>query len=212
MFTGLVSAMGHIVGRESGPGLIRFTVEAPYHPDELALGASVAHDGCCLTVVATAPIAGGVRYDVEVAQESLNLTTLGRLQPGGRVNLERSLKLGDELGGHMVSGHVDGLGTVRERAADGAGWRLWIEAPATLAPLIAPKGSIAVNGVSLTVNAVEGTHFGVLIIPHTWAVTTLSGLNVGDQVNLEADLIARYVARLAAFPVSGAAMVEGTVG
>jgi len=133
---------------------------------------------------------------VDVAQESLALTTLGALKAGDRLNLERSLKLGDELGGHMVQGHVDGLGAVVGVRADGEGWRLKIRPPQSIAFLIAPKGSIAVNGVSLTVNEVDDEGFGVLIIPHTWAVTTLSGLKPGDNVNLEADMMARYAARL----------------
>jgi riboflavin synthase len=133
---------------------------------------------------------------VEIAQESLDKTSLGALKVGDRVNLERSLKAGDELGGHMVSGHVDGLGEVQSVTQDGGGWRIRIKAPGDLAHLIAPKGSIAADGVSLTVNEVEGAVFGVLVIPHTWEVTTLSRLKQGDVVNLEADILARYTARI----------------
>jgi riboflavin synthase len=137
-----------------------------------------------------------MRHVVEVAAESLALTTMGDLKPGDRVNLERSLRVGDELGGHIVQGHVDGLGEVLGVRQDGEGWRLRIKPPHSISHLIAPKGSIAVSGVSLTVNEVDEEGFGVLIIPHTWAVTTLSRLKPGDRVNLEADMMARYAARL----------------
>lgn len=196
MFTGIVTAVGEIEAAERRDGLLRLTVTAPYDAAGVDLGASICHDGCCLTVVEKSARVGGMAYVVEVAAESLALTTLGGLGVGDRVNLERSLKLGDELGGHLVSGHVDGLGEVVSVAADGEGWRVRVKAPAALAPLIAQKGSIAINGVSLTVNEVEGDTFGVLIIPHTWQVTTLSRLATGARVNLEVDMLARYVARL----------------
>jgi riboflavin synthase len=196
MFTGLVSAIGEVTNVERRNGLVRLTVQSPYRSDTVALGASISHAGCCLTVVEAAPVAGGMRHVVEVAPESLDKTTLGHWQIGHKVNLERSLRAGDELGGHIVGGHVDGLGEVLRVAADGEGWRLSIRAPDELAPLIAPKGSITVDGVSLTVNEVEGAVFGVLIIPHTWAVTTLSNLQPGHRVNLEADMLARYVSRI----------------
>jgi riboflavin synthase len=196
VFTGLVTAKGKVVSVERRNGLMRVSIEAPYEPDGLAIGASVLHAGCCLTVVEKAPAGEGVHYAVEIASESLEVTTLGHLREGDEVNLERSLRFGDELGGHIVSGHVDGLGLVESVKADGEGWRVRIRAPDALAPLIAPKGSIAVDGVSLTVNEVDGAIFGVLIIPHTWAVTTLARLQPGDHVNLEADLFARYIARL----------------
>ncbi len=147
-------------------------------------------------MVEVEPAANGSRYVVEVAAESLALTTLSGLKAGDRVNLERPLRLGDELGGHLVQGHVDGVGDVVSVARDGQGWRLKIKPPPSIAHLIAAKGSIAVNGVSLTVNEVDGAGFGVLIIPHTWAVTALSRLQAGDKVNLEADMMARYAARL----------------
>jgi len=139
---------------------------------------------------------GEARFQVELAPETLALTSLGGVEQGGTVNLERSLRMGDELGGHMVAGHVDGVGTVTRVEPDGEGWRIEIAAPHTLRGLIAPKGSITVDGVSLTVNTVIGDTFGILIIPHTWAVTTLSALRVGAKVNLEADLFARYVAQI----------------
>ncbi len=196
MFTGIVSALGEVIAVERLSGLTRLEIASVYDPAGVEIGASIAHDGCCLTVVEKSPRAGGMRHVVEVAAESLALTTLGALKLGDRVNLERSLRVGDELGGHMVLGHVDGLGEVRSLTQDGEGWRLRIEPPAGIAHLIAPKGSIAVAGVSLTVNEVDEHGFGVLIIPHTWAVTTLSKLKAGAKVNLEADMMARYAARL----------------
>lgn len=196
MFTGLVSAVGEVAAVERGNGLMRLTVDSPYDADSVALGASICHDGCCLTVVESAPHQSGMRHVVEVAAESLHLTSLGHLGKGDKVNLERSLRAGDELGGHIVTGHVDGLGEVLSVTADGDGWRVKIAPPASIAHLIAQKGSIAVAGVSLTVNEVDDEGFGVLIIPHTWAVTTLAKLEPGARVNLEADLLARYTARI----------------
>ncbi len=196
MFTGIVTALGEVKAVERLEGLARLTIASSYDPESVEIGASVAHDGCCLTVVAKEAAQGGMRHVVEAAPETLKLTTLGMLREGDQVNLERSLRLGDELGGHMVQGHVDGLGEVLSVTQDGAGWRLRIRPPASIARLIARKGSIAVQGVSLTVNEVDDEGFGVLIIPHTWAVTTLSKLKPGDKVNLEADLMARYAARL----------------
>ena len=196
MFTGIVTALGDVKAVERLDGLTRLSINAPYDAKDVAIGASIAHEGCCLTVVEAAPEANGLRYVVEVAPESLALTTLGGLETGDRVNLERALRIGDELGGHMVQGHVDGLGDVVSVTKDGEGWRLKIRPPSSINHLIAPKGSIAINGVSLTVNEVDGGGFGVLIIPHTWSVTTLSRLKAGDKVNLEADMMARYAARL----------------
>lgn len=196
MFTGIVTAKGGVEAVERRNGLVRLTIAAPYDAEGVEIGASIAHEGVCLTVVEKAPAPEGLRYVVEVAPESLALTTMGDLAAGDVVNLERSLKLGDELGGHIVQGHVDGLGEVLSVAADGAGWRVRIAPPAQIEYLIAPKGAVAVNGVSLTVNEVDAEGFGVLVIPHTWAVTTLSKLKPGDEVNLEADMMARYAARL----------------
>ncbi|WP_395647369.1 riboflavin synthase [Terricaulis sp.] len=197
MFTGIVTAVGDVKAVERRDGLVRLTVESTYDPAGVEIGASITHDGVCLTVVETASrTGGGMRHIVEVAPESLALTTMGALKAGDRVNLERSLKIGDELGGHIVQGHVDGMGEVISVRQDGEGYRLSIRAPHTISHLIAQKGSIAIDGVSLTVNEVEGDVFGVLIIPHTWAVTTLSRLQAGDKVNLEADMMARYAARL----------------
>jgi len=196
MFTGIVTELGVVAGVERREQLLRLTIDSGYEAAGVDLGASIAHEGVCLTVVGKEARAQGMRHMVDVAPESLALTTLGGLNVGDRVNLERSLKIGDELGGHMVQGHVDGLGRVLSVAREGESWRLKIAPPASIQYLIAPKGSIAVNGVSLTVNEVDGEGFGVLIIPHTWAVTTLSRLQRGAMVNLEADMMARYAARL----------------
>ena len=196
MFTGIVTGLGEVKAVERLDGLSRLSLSAPYDAADVAIGASIAHEGCCLTVVEASPQKDGLRYVVEVAAESLALTTLGGLKAGDRVNLERSLRVGDELGGHMVLGHVDGLGDVLSVTKDGQGWRLRIRPPLSINHLIAPKGSIAINGVSLTVNEVDADGFGVLIVPHTWSVTTLSRLKAGDKVNLEADMMARYAARL----------------
>jgi riboflavin synthase len=192
VFTGLVPCVGTIVAAEPREAGRRLVVAAALRPDDRTLGASVSHAGVCLTVVdATAD-----RHTVEAAFETLARTTLGALQVGDRVNVEPSLRVGDPLGGHLVSGHVDGLGTLRSCEPRGDAWELWFDAPPELLPLIAPKGSIAVDGVSLTVNGVDASGFTVGIIPHTWSATTLGGLAVGQAVNLEVDLLARYVARL----------------
>jgi riboflavin synthase len=196
MFTGIISALGNVKAVERLPGLVRLTIGSMYDAAGVEIGASIAHDGCCLTVVETASQQGGMHHVVEVAAESLTLTTLGSLERGDKVNLERSLRVGDELGGHLVLGHVDGMGEVVSVEQDGEGWRLRIKSPHEIAHLIAPKGSIAVAGVSLTVNEIDDAGFGVLIIPHTLSVTTLSKLKPGDKVNLEADMMARYAARL----------------
>jgi riboflavin synthase len=196
MFTGIISALGEVKAVERLDGLARLTVASSYDPAGVEIGASVSHDGCCLTVVETAAHQGGMTHVADVAPESLTLTTLSALRVGDQVNLERSLRVGDELGGHIVQGHVDGLGSVVSVAQDGGGWRLRIKPPFEIEHLIAPKGSIAIAGVSLTVNEVDAAGFGVLIIPHTWSVTTLSRLKPGDKVNVEADMMARYAARL----------------
>jgi len=197
MFTGIVTAIGEVAAVERRPGLNRLAITSPYDAAGIDIGASVAHDGCCLTIVEREAADGGMRHVVEAAAETLRLTTLGELSEGDQVNLERALRIGDELGGHLLHGHVDGTGEVTSLARDGEGWRLRIKPPPSIEFLIAPKGSIAVAGVSLTVNEVDAAGFGVLVIPHTWSVTTLSRLKLGDRVNLEADLIARYAARLA---------------
>ena len=196
MFTGIITALGDVEATERLAGLTRLTISSAYDPASVAIGASIAHDGCCLTVVEKSLRPGGMAHVVEVAAESLARTTLGVLHIGDQMNLERALRAGDELGGHIVQGHVDGLGEVVSVVQDGGGWRLRIRPPHAIAHLIAAKGSIALAGVSLTVNEVDDQGFGVLIIPHTWAATTLSRLKRGDKVNLEADMMARYAARL----------------
>jgi len=195
MFTGIVTAVGRV--REvSGQTDRRILVESSYSPDTIAIGASIAHDGVCLTVVETQKIEGGGIHVVEVSPETLSRTTLGQWAEGDRVNLERSLKIGDELGGHLVTGHVDGLGQIIERIDDESWQKLTIRAPKPLAKFIAEKGSITVDGVSLTVNSVDACEFGLTIIPHTASGTTLGALQIGAHVNLEVDLMARYAARL----------------
>jgi riboflavin synthase len=195
MFTGIVTALGRVEAVE--PGTVhRFTVSSPYRADSFELGCSVAHDGACLTIVSVEPDGDGARHVVEVSPETLERTTLGTWKAGTAVNLERSLKVGDELGGHIVQGHVDGVGEVLERV-DADGWITFtVRAPANVSPFVAEKGSITVDGVSLTVNRVEGDIFNLMIIPHTAEVTTLGGLQRGAHVNLEADVMARYAARL----------------
>ena len=194
MFTGIVTDIGEIVAVTPGSqaGDRRFVVRTRHDMTPIAIGASIACSGCCLTVVEK----GGDRFTVEVSGESLAKTHLGDWSVGSRLNLELSLKLGDELGGHLVYGHVDGTGTVVSMTPEGGSVRFVFEAPGDLARFIAAKGSIAVDGVSLTVNEVAGNRFGINIISHTQAVTTLGAARVGQRVNLEVDMLARYVARL----------------
>lgn len=193
MFTGLITDVGRVVAVERH-GDTRFTLATRFEMDQVPLGASIACSGVCLTVVAKAD----GHFAVDVSAETLSRTTLGGWREGTPVNLERALRLGDELGGHLVSGHVDGVATVCDRRPDGDSLRLTFQAPAELARFIAPKGSVALDGVSLTVNEVDGTRFGINVIPHTQRCTTLGALQPGDRVNLEIDLLARYVARLLA--------------
>ena len=191
MFTGIVTDIGRVRSvRQTGRDR-RYEMETAWDTATIDLGASISHAGCCLTVTEKGP----GWFAVEVSDETLSKTNLGDWGEGHRVNLERAAKLGDELGGHIVSGHVDGLGRVVAIEPEGGSHRVHIEAPAPLHRYIAPKGSITVDGVSLTVNAVEGLRFEVNIIPHTWEATTLGGLKPGDAVNLEIDMLARYLAR-----------------
>jgi riboflavin synthase len=206
MFTGLVETIG-VVRRATGDSPRRLTLHSGIPQGEVALGDSIAIDGCCLTVVEK----GEDGLSFEAATETLRRTTLGSLRPGAKVNLERALRLGDRLGGHLVSGHVDGLGTLTSREQIESALYLGVEAPADIAPLIASQGSVAVAGVSLTVTRVERRTFWIGLIPHTLAVTTLGALAVGDLINIEADLIARYVQRLATYgkdPGAGSLTVE----
>jgi riboflavin synthase len=198
MFTGIITALGTI--REISPlgdgRDMRLVIGAPW-PDTaaIAIGASIACSGCCLTAVAV----GEDWFAVDASAESLSKTTLGRWKVGSRVNLERSLRVGDELGGHLVSGHVDGLGEAIAAVPENGSMRWRFRVPDDLARFIAAKGSVAVDGASLTVNDVQGSTFGVNIIPHTASVTTFGTLAPGDGVNVEIDTLARYVGRLAEF-------------
>lgn len=191
MFTGIVTDLGQVRAVKRG-GDTRIEVTTGYDTAAIALGASICCSGACLTVIGKGP----GWFVVQASAETLAHTTLGAWREGTPVNLERALKAGDELGGHLVAGHVDGVGTVRRRASEGESLRLVFQAPDDLARFIAPKGSLTIDGVSLTVNEVDGPSFGVNVIPHTQQATTLGGLTPGDRVNLEIDLIARYVARL----------------
>src|SRR5262245_33108382 len=193
MFTGIITDLGKVRSISFGP-TTRLTIATDYDTATIALGASIACNGCCLSVVEKGP--GWLAF--EASRETLDKTTMADWKVGHPINLERALKLGDELGGHLVSGHVDGVGRIRSIRPDGGSLRIVIEAPAAMARQIAPKGSIAVDGISLTVNEVEGARFGVNIIPITQTATNLGQAKEGDRVNLEIDLIARYVARLLA--------------
>ena len=199
MFTGIVTGVGEVraIAPLGGGRDMRLVIGAPW-PDtgSIPRGASVACAGCCVTAVEVGPD----WFAVDVSGETLSKTGLGEWRAGTMLNLERSLRLGDELGGHLVSGHVDGLGEVLEVRPENGSWRVRVRVPRELARFIAPKGSVAVDGVSLTVNEVEGEVFGVNIIPHTWTATTLGQLRPGARVNIEVDMLARYVARLAEVP------------
>jgi riboflavin synthase len=197
MFTGIVTDIGEVLGvEERAEGLRRLTIASAYGHASIMIGASICCSGVCMTAVGTK--AGGSRdtFSVDAAAETLRLTTVGRWRAGTRVNLERSLKIGDELGGHLVSGHVDGLAEVAARDDLTGMARFMLKVPKPLARFIAQKGSVALDGVSLTVNDVTDDTFSVLIIPHTLGVTTFGALKAGDQLNLEVDVMARYAARL----------------
>lgn len=197
MFTGIVSDVGEVLAVERrGAGLHRLSIGCRYDRTSIVDGASIACSGICLTVTVAGIDQGRTWFAVDAAAETLRLTTAGGWRAHTQVNLERSLKLGDELGGHLVAGHVDGVAEVLGRHDLTESARFTFRAPAALARFIAPKGSVALDGVSLTVNEVSGDTFSVLIIPHTLAVTTLRSLRAGDRVNLEADVMARYAARL----------------
>lgn len=191
MFTGIVTDIGTVAQLERR-GDLRLRIATGYDTATIDIGASIACDGVCLTAVAL----GEGWFEVEASAETLGKTTLGGWAVGHRINLERALKVGDELGGHIVSGHVDGLAEVLDVREEGDSTRVRFRAPAHLAGFIAPKGSVALNGTSLTVNEVEGADFGVNLIPHTKTVTTWGRVAPGDRVNLEIDTLARYVARL----------------
>lgn len=196
MFTGIITDIGEVLSVEQR-GDLRARIGTSYDIDGIDIGASIACDGVCLTVIALGAAPRGW-FDVEISAETVSKTNIGRngWAPGKRVNLERALKVGDELGGHIVSGHVDGVAEVIALTPEGGSTRITLRAPEPLARFVASKGSVALNGTSLTVNEVQGREFGVNVIPHTQAVTTWGAVAVGDAVNLEIDTLARYVARL----------------
>ncbi len=194
MFTGIITDMGEVLALDQ-KGDLRARIATHYAVETIDIGASIACDGVCLTVVATGETPRGW-FDVEISAETVSKTNLGGWHLGRRLNLERALRVGDELGGHIVSGHVDGVAGIVAMHDEGASTRFTFRAPEALAGFIAPKGSVALNGTSLTVNEVRGAEFGVNIIPHTKAVTTWGQARVGDPVNIEIDTLARYVARL----------------
>lgn len=207
MFTGIVTAIGTIASAEQR-GDLRLRITAPLDPARIDIGASIACSGVCLTVVERGGTAGDAWFDVDLSSESISRTVPGMWAVGARLNLEPSLRLGDELGGHIVTGHVDSVGTVVLVRQEGGSWQVAIRARAEMAPFIAEKGSITVNGVSLTVNDVrdrdDGTcDFLLNIIPHTAAVTTLGQLAVDDKVNLEIDVLARYLKRMQSLAAAG---------
>lgn len=196
MFTGIITDVGKILEVEQR-GDLRARIGTEYDVDGIDIGASIACDGCCLTVIALGTEPQNW-FDVEISAESVSKTNIGQnmWHVGKRLNLERALKVGDELGGHIVSGHVDGVAELIELKDDGDSTRMTFRAPDELAKFIAPKGSVALNGTSLTVNEVDGATFGINVIPHTKTVTTWGDVKVGDPINLEIDTMARYVARL----------------
>jgi riboflavin synthase len=197
MFTGIITDIG-TVRNVTKSGDTRFEIATAYDLNPVDLGASIACNGCCLTVVEK----GGDWFAIQASAETLSKTTLGGWTEGTRINLERALKIGDELGGHIVSGHVDGLGEILSITPEGGSKRFKFRVPGTLARFIAPKGSVAIDGTSLTVNEVEGDVFGVNIIPHTQAVTTWGDMRAHQRVNVEIDMLARYVARLSEYTPS----------
>ncbi|MCV3738202.1 riboflavin synthase [Rhizobium sp. TRM96647] len=203
MFTGIVTDVGTVERVEPMNEGVRLRVRTAYDPSTIDMGASISHAGTCLTVTAL-PTAGSNErwFEVEAWEEALRLTTIAAWEAGTRVNLERSLKIGDELGGHLVSGHVDGKAEILSVEAEGDATRYTLRAPAGLERFVAPKGSVALDGTSLTVNRVEGDVFDVLLIRHTLEVTTWGERKAGDFVNFEVDTMARYAARLAEFPTS----------
>jgi riboflavin synthase len=198
MFTGIVTDVGTVAAVRPLKEGVGLRIDTAYDPETIAIGASIACAGVCLTVTALPEASANARwFEVEVWEEALRLTTASTWQAGSRINLERALKIGDELGGHIVSGHIDGMAEIVARQDEGDAVRFTLEAPRALAKFIAPKGSVALDGTSLTVNKVDGACFDVLLIHHSLTVTTWGERQVGDKVNLEVDTMARYAARLA---------------
>lgn len=203
MFTGIVTDVGEVIAVEDKGEVRTLSIACGYHGEGIDLGASIAHAGVCLTVTSVrAGGPSGTVFTVDAAPETLAITTVAEWAPGARINLERSLRIGDELGGHMVSGHVDAKARILSREDLGSSTRFRFEVPERLARFVAPKGSVALDGTSLTVNEVEGNTFSCLLIPHTLEVTTWGARRAGDAVNFEVDLMARYAARLAQFPAA----------
>lgn len=204
MFTGIITDIGEIVAldKRAGASLHRLRIACRYDRASIADGASIACNGVCLTVVASGVAGGRTWFDVDAGAETLAITSAAQWQAGTRLNLERALKIGDELGGHIVSGHVDGLAELVAREDLPGMAKFTLRAPHALARFVAVKGSVALDGVSLTVNSVAGDDFSVLIIPHTLAHTTLGGWRAGDSINIEVDTMARYAARLSETQVS----------
>lgn len=204
MFTGIVTDVGTVSELTPLDEGLKLRIATNYDPKTIDMGASIAHAGVCLTVTALPAEGSNERwFEVEAWEEALRLTTVSAWTEGTRINLERALKIGDELGGHIVSGHVDGKAEILSIEPEGEAVRIRLRAPEQLARFVAPKGSVALDGTSLTVNAVEGTDFDVLLIRHTLAVTTWGDRKPGDFVNFEVDTMARYAARLAEFPAKG---------
>jgi riboflavin synthase len=197
MFTGIVTDVGRVVAVSESSAVRRIAIDCGYDAATIAIGASISCAGVCLTAVSVEGSDRGARFEVDAAPETLRLTNAGGWKVGARLNLERSLRIGDELGGHLVSGHVDGLARIVERTDVGDAVRFVFEAPPELARFVAVKGSVALDGTSLTVNEVNGPRFTCLLIPHTLEVTTWGERQAGDAVHLEVDQLARYVARLA---------------
>ncbi|MCK9551488.1 riboflavin synthase [Aquamicrobium sp.] len=204
MFTGIVTDVGNVAVAEPLDEGVRLRIETAYDPQTIAIGASIACAGVCLTVTRLPEAGSNARwFEVEAWEEALRLTTASQWKSGTRLNLERALKIGDELGGHIVSGHVDGMAEIVERRDEGEAVRFTLEAPAEFARFIAPKGSVGLDGTSLTVNKVDGRRFDVLLIHHSLQVTTWGERQVGDRVNLEIDTMARYAARLSEAAAQG---------
>lgn len=205
MFTGIVTDVGTVSAVTPLDEGVKLRIATAYDPETIDIGASIAHGGVCLTVTGLPDDGANERwFEVEAWEEALRLTTIAEWREGTRVNLERALKIGDELGGHIVSGHVDGKAQILSIAPEGEAVRIRLRAPEDLARFVAPKGSVCLDGTSLTVNAVDGADFDVLLIRHTLAVTTWGDRKAGDAVNFEVDTMARYAARLAEFEDRGA--------
>ena len=199
MFTGIITDIGTLSAVDKMDQGKRFTVQTAYDVATIDIGASIAHSGICLTVTGKSENQQDHWYQVEAWEEALRLSTLGAWQVGQKINLERSLKIGDELGGHLVSGHGDGQATISDIQQEGQATRFIVKAPDQLAKFIAPKGSVTLDGASLTVNSVDGASFDILLIKHTLEVTTWGGIGTGDKVNIEIDQMARYAARLSQY-------------